>query len=270
MSIIFDAHCHIFPSKIAQKATDSIGSFYDIPMERVGSPEALLHEMDTSGIRKALVCSTATRSGQVHAINRFISDAEAAAGGRFLGFGTLHQDLTDEEMQDEIESFSSLGLHGVKLHPDFQSLPIDLPKMIPVYKELAKRKLPVLFHMGDDRYDFSAPERLANVAKEVPDLRAIAAHLGGYRVWERADCLVPFENIIYDCSSTLGLVSDEVVMRQFEKFGAGRILFGSDFPMWSPAGVLARLRALPLSQNDEELVLHGNFEKYFILGEWKA
>ena len=269
MSIIFDAHCHIFPSKIAEKATNSIGSFYDIPMQRVGSPEALLHEMDIAGIRKALVCSTATRAGQVHAINRFIADAEAAAGGRFLGFGTLHQDLTDEEMQDEIESFAALGLHGVKLHPDFQSLPIDLPKMIPVYKELAKRKLPVLFHMGDDRYDFSAPERLARVCEEVPELRAMAAHLGGYRVWERADCLVPFENVVFDCSSTLGLVSDEAVLRQFDLLGADRILYGSDFPMWSPAGVIAKLRSLSLGRDVEELVFHGNFEKFLVLGAWK-
>ena len=29
---IIDAHAHIFPDKIAQKATDNIGSFYDLYM----------------------------------------------------------------------------------------------------------------------------------------------------------------------------------------------------------------------------------------------
>ena len=29
---IIDAHAHIFPDKIAVKASESIGHFYDIPM----------------------------------------------------------------------------------------------------------------------------------------------------------------------------------------------------------------------------------------------
>ena len=40
--IITDAHAHIFPPKIAQKAVGSIGDFYHIPMSHPGSPEALL------------------------------------------------------------------------------------------------------------------------------------------------------------------------------------------------------------------------------------
>ena len=30
---IVDVHTHIYPDKIAQKATESVGLFYDIPME---------------------------------------------------------------------------------------------------------------------------------------------------------------------------------------------------------------------------------------------
>jgi hypothetical protein len=36
---IIDAHAHIYPNKIAEKATDTIGKFYDIPMQHVGLPE---------------------------------------------------------------------------------------------------------------------------------------------------------------------------------------------------------------------------------------
>ena len=30
---VVDVHTHIYPDKIAQKATESVGVFYDIPME---------------------------------------------------------------------------------------------------------------------------------------------------------------------------------------------------------------------------------------------
>ena len=52
-----------------------------------------------------------------------------------------------------------LGLRGIKIHPDFQKLAIDDESAIDTYKAIARRGLPVLFHMGDNRYDFSSPER---------------------------------------------------------------------------------------------------------------
>ena len=266
--MIYDAHCHIFPSKIAQKATDSIGRFYDIPMHASGSPEALLTAMDAAGVGMALVCSTATRAEQVSAINHFISEAQDASDGRFWGLGTLHQDLTDEEMADEIDAIASLGLHGVKLHPDFQKMPIDLARMMPVYEELAKRSLPVLFHIGDDRYDFSAPERLAAVCEKVPSLHAIAAHLGGYRTWERASLFIGHKNVIFDCSSSMEMLTDEQIPRQFALLGPERVLFGSDFPMWRPGDVLKKFLSLGFDRKTADMVLCGNFQKYLLNGDW--
>lgn len=40
---IFDAHAHVFPQKIAERATSSILAFYDdMPMSHVGNMEQLL------------------------------------------------------------------------------------------------------------------------------------------------------------------------------------------------------------------------------------
>ena len=38
---IIDMHAHIYPNKIAEKASHSVGEFYTIPMQTVGSVEAL-------------------------------------------------------------------------------------------------------------------------------------------------------------------------------------------------------------------------------------
>ena len=56
----------------------------------------------------------------------------------------------------------SLGLRGIKLHPDFQKFQIDCPKMDDVYEVMADLKLPVLVHAGDCRYDYSGPKRIYN------------------------------------------------------------------------------------------------------------
>ena len=44
---IINSHAHIYPEKIAKKATDTIGVFYDIKMQMpAGTPERLLEDGD--------------------------------------------------------------------------------------------------------------------------------------------------------------------------------------------------------------------------------
>ena len=50
---IIDAHAHIYPEKIAAKATDTIGIFYDIKMEMpAGTAEQLLEDGRRAGISR--------------------------------------------------------------------------------------------------------------------------------------------------------------------------------------------------------------------------
>ena len=69
---IFNAHAHIYPDKIAEKATDAIGKFYDIPMQRHGTPAELIKSGSEAGISKYVVHSCATKETQVRSINEFI------------------------------------------------------------------------------------------------------------------------------------------------------------------------------------------------------
>ena len=70
---IADAHTHIFPAKIAEKATASISKFYNVPMQFIGLSSHLLESGSRIGVGKYLVCSTATRPDQVLSINDFIA-----------------------------------------------------------------------------------------------------------------------------------------------------------------------------------------------------
>ena len=73
MRTIIDAHAHVFPSKIAAKATESIGEFYDIPMDLDGSVETLLQLKERYSVSKFLIQSVATTPLQVASINDFIA-----------------------------------------------------------------------------------------------------------------------------------------------------------------------------------------------------
>ena len=257
---IIDAHCHIFPQKIAMKATQSIGDFYSIPMRYEGFPHVLVESGRRIGVKKYLVCSTATKPEQVESINDFIYE-KCKKYPEFFGFGTLHQHTPDYEA--EIERIKSYGLHGIKLHPDFQRFHIDDPKMIPVYRAIAREKLPVLFHMGDAHFDYSAPRRLANVMQQVPDLIAVAAHFGGYNEWDEADKWLKIPNVYYDTSSSLFALSKEKALKMIDHFGVEKFFFGTDFPMWDHVEELNRFLALGLSEEENDMILYKNFERLF-------
>lgn len=257
---IADAHTHIFPTKIAAKATSSIGSFYETGMFADASVENLLNAGDKIGVSKHLVCSSAVTPEQAYNINEFIA-AECKKEPKFLGFAALHPLMPD--YKEEIAHAKSLGLRGVKIHSDFQKVDIDNEKSIEFYREIAKNDLPVLFHMGDNRYDYSSPDRLANLMRRVPDLVVFAAHFGGYRCWDRVEKLQPNENLYFDTSSSLTVIDKNMALGLIEKFGVDKFFFGTDFPMWNPEEEIERFYSLGLSKTENEKILYNNFARVF-------
>ena len=255
---IIDAHAHIFPLKIAAKAVASIGNFYNLTMhDGEGTAEALLESGRKIGVTQYLVCSTATRPSQVKAINDFIWE-EAAMHPEFIPFATMHPDL--EDLEEEMERILSRGYYGIKLHPDFQEFNIDDDRAMEIYR-MAEGKLAILFHTGDDRYDFSAPRRMEKVAERFPNLTCIAAHFGGYRCWKEATDCYQAPNIYMDTSSALFAISKEEAWKFFDRFGPDRFFFGTDFPMWNHVEEFARFEALGLPADFRKKVLSENFAR---------
>ena len=257
---VADVHAHIYPGKIAEKATVSVGKFYNIEMDEVGLPHILHEEGMAAGIEQFLVCSVATKVEQVESINNFIAE-KCEKYPEFIGLGAWHQDIKD--VSGELDRIEALGLRGIKLHPDFQKFNIDDENMLEVYKECTRRGLIVLFHTGDDRMDFSSPFRLAKVLEKQPDFLCIAAHLGGYREWHNARAVLQGTNVYVDTSSTLFECSIEDARRSIEHFGVDKTLFGTDFPMWTPKSELDRFFSMEFSEEENRKMLYDNFSKLF-------
>lgn len=261
---IADLHAHIFPDKIAEKASASIGGFYQASSNHIATFDTLMEQEALAGIDWCAVSSSATNSAQVSHLNTFIAQC-AASQPHVIGFGSLYPTMLGWE--PELERMQELGLRGIKIHPDFQKVNIDEPMAIDMYRAIAKAGLPVLFHMGDARYDYSAPERLTNLIRQVPDLIAIAAHFGGWQAWDRSYAHILPENVYYDTSSSLMFLGKERALDFLDKMGAGRFLFGTDFPMWTPQTELSRFLDLGLDPCTQERILFGNFADLFLSRE---
>lgn len=256
-----DAHCHIYPDAIAQRAVEGIGRFYDLPLLYRGTLSDLVTVQDRAGISGGVIFSVATTPHQVGSINRFIASCAGESGGRFVGLGTVHPD--SETLEEDIESIVALGLRGVKMHPDFQRFHLDGHRCMRVF-ELCEGRLPVLVHTGDHRYDFSNPERMAAALRAFPHLTVIGAHFGGWSVWDDAErLLTDYPNFYVDTSSSFYAFSPDRARRIIRCYGAERVLFATDYPMWDLENEIAFLDALGLDGEELEMLYHGNAERLF-------
>ncbi len=258
---IIDSHAHIYPEKIAEKATCAIGKFYDLEMqENLGVSDRLLKNGKSCGISKFLVHSCATKSTQVRAINEFIK-SECEKHSEFIGFMTLHQDMTEEEMLKEVKWCKDNGFYGIKLHPDFQKFYIDDENVEKIYRSAESVGFPILLHTGDNRYEYSKPFRMAKMAKKYKNVNFIGAHFGGYRCWDQTDVYKGIENVYFDTSSSLSFISLNKAAELINTFGAEKFFFGTDFPMWKADAELERFLKIPISEDSKEKILAPNLKK---------
>ena len=256
---VIDCHCHIYPEKIAARAVESVGAFYAIPMDAPGgTAEELLALCEGTPITHHIVHSVATKPSNVESINDFIA-AQCAAHPQFIGFATLHQDYPDPAA--EIERAISLGLKGLKLHPDTQGVDMDDPRLMAIY-EIIEGRLPLILHCGDYRYDHSHPRRLKKVLRAFPDLVVDAAHFGGWSVYDLAVEYLEDERCLLDMSSAQAFLGPRRMAELVRLYGTDRIMFGSDFPMWDPVAEYEAFTALPFSEAEFEQMLRGNAERF--------
>lgn len=266
---IIDAHCHVFPDQIAEKSKFAVKDFYEMPMYTTGNTANLDNERKRIvqigerkyRIIKQLISAPAVTPHQSESINQFISSL-VKQDNSLIGFGTVHPD--GENSIEQLSEFKKLGLCGLKLHSDFQKFNIDDKKAYPIYEESARLGLPILFHMGDRKFDYSHPRRLQKVLSDIPGLRVIAAHTGGYSHWEEAiDILEPSDRLYFDISSTLQFIEGSLLKDFLDKFGEAHFFFGSDFPMWDPFNELQRLLSFGFSEKTNKALLINNFLNFF-------
>lgn len=257
--LVIDYHDHIYHRKLAPKAVRGVGEFYEVTMACGGTSEELLTVTANSPIRRFVVNAVALNARAVRKLNDFVA-AECRAHPEFTGLGTLHPDM--EDIDGEIERMIALGLKGVKLHPDTQQFEADSDKAMAIYEKIEGR-LPLLIHGGDYRYDYSHPRRIARIADTFPHLTMAAAHLGGWSIFEEAVPYMKDRKCYLDLSSVQPFVKPEKVLEYIRMYGADRLLFGSDFPMWNPVSEYEQLCKLPLTEEEKEKIFWKNAIKVF-------
>ena len=261
-TLVIDAHCHIYPEKIASKAVNGTDNFYGEHSVGSGTVDDLINREQKAGVDKFVVQSVATTPHQVSRINHFIAEEVSKKPEILTGLGTLHPDSPD--IKGDIDELLSLGLKGVKLHPDIQAFKLDDYRCLKIYEICEEKGLPLLIHTGDYRYDFSNPNRMLPILDIYTNLIIVGAHLGGWSIYdEAAEKYKKYKNFYVDCSSSFHYLKPEKAKEIIRTYGAERVLFGTDYPMWEAKDELEYFFSLGLEEWEIRCILNMNAKKIF-------
>lgn len=254
--MIIDIHTHAWPQKVAQKARENLESLFKIKF--IGEPtvNTLLSFMDKNYIETSVVCAVATKPEQVPAINDWLFSIR---GERLKVFCALHPEYP--LWRQELARIRQAG-DGIKLQPEFQDFYVDEERVLPIYEEIARLGLPLLFHCGEELSGTmlvrSSPPRLLKVRERFPALTIIAAHFGGFKVQEEVKKYLLGKDIYFDTSFFFGYLPEEEVRSMILAHRPDRLLFGTDFPLIDQKKDIDYLRGLKLPAGLTERILYLN------------
>lgn len=253
--MIIDAHCHVWPDHIAAKVLASRPASLD-PVHD-GTLDGLRATMAGAGVGHAMVLGVANAARTVRRTNEWIGAVDRST---FTPFGTVHPDLAPEV---NVRSLLDNGIRGVKLHPLFQDLSLDDPRVIEILHALAAEGITVITHAGaggsDEANHRGSPAALRAALDAVPTLTLIACHFGGYHRLDEADELMVGSRAYLETSwpPRLADLDRDRIRSLIRRHGADRVIFGSDWPMADPAAEIAAVRELGLEPAETEAILGG-------------
>lgn len=206
------------------------------------------HTAAMAGVEAAIVLGFHAPHTDVVVPNDWIAAYCRQAPGRWFGFASVNP--VEPGAREELErAHQELGLVGLKLGPTYQDWHVADERAFPVYHYCQRHGLPILIHQAttfprEAPLRYALPIQLDEVAIRFPELRIVLAHLG--HPWE-ADAAVTVRkhpHLFADLSGIHGRPWRfwQALITWVEYGVADRILFGSDFPFFTPEATAEGLR----------------------------
>ena len=177
----------------------------------------------------------------------------------YIPFMSLHPEQPDID-QEYDRAVGELGCRGIKLALSYQAVDPMSDAAFRLFDRLQSDGLPIVFHNGmsaspDAVLRYAHPLAMDEVAIAFPKLKMILAHTS--HPWYE-DCMSVVRkhpNVWTDIS---GMPSRPWMawraMRVFHEFSAThKMLFGSDWALWTPQETMDKLRAIPRFAKEHNL-----------------
>ncbi|MBO0826245.1 MAG: amidohydrolase [Streptosporangiales bacterium] len=229
--------------------------------------------------------------------NDALASLTAESGGRLVGIATLPMQDTDAAVTELRRAVEDLGMPGAEIGPAVEGRPLDDAGVRPVLATASTLGVPLVFHpyyvgaqpglsdfyltnlIGNPLQSTVSAARLifSGVLDELPDLRVVLMHGGGYLPYQigrldhghdvRPECVgCRRPPSAYLDRFWCDTVTHAPTPLRFllDLVGPSHVVFGTDFPFDMAAGAFdEQLRGIELTADAREAVAGGNARRLF-------
>jgi hypothetical protein len=231
---------------------------------------------DTVAAMKQAGVSTALVSAWHGPQGALISNDEVAAfvadsRGMLVGVGSVDLARPMDAMREIRRCVKQLGFKAIRVLPWLWNLPPNDRRYYPIYAECCDLGVPFCTQVGHTGpLCPSEPGRpipyLDEVALDFPDLTIVGGHIGYPWTQEMIALATKYPNVYIDTSAYTAKRYPPELVTYLRGHGRRKVLFGSNYPMITPADCLKDLAALQLDDETTQLFLVGNARRVFKLG----
>lgn len=247
--MIVDVHSHsILPEHWGEEHKTNWEPAYGQPYPLI-TPAMYDAAMTKAGVDVGIVFGlSATRAG-VRTPNSYVAEFQRQLTTPTIAFTAI--DPQDGDWREQLDEAHELGFKGVKLYPVLSLFDPMADDFADFYRIVTERGMVLLWHMGatpspQGRLSLSQPLVIEEVARRNPDMKQIMAHMG--HPWQRDATVVlrKHANVFADVSASWARPMDGfLALVNAQEWGVvGKLLFGSDYPLWEPAFALEKFRHL--------------------------
>lgn len=259
--MIIDSHTHI----------EEVG-------DKLALPEQLIASMDEAGIDYSMLIADA-HSGRGVSTQRVVEVSKQYP--RLKAIGNITYSSFGAEQFEMIKRYiKNKEIVGLKFYFGYEPFYPTDEKLFSMYELCTEYNVPVIFHTGilvatlGGLLKYSHPLNIDEVAARFPKLNIIIAHMGNPWLMDCAAVMSRNKNVYTDCSgyfkefSPIEAEEEELFreqMRQFRIFVGDfkRVLFGTDWPIYSQKEYLKAVQSLSMTEEERELVFYKNSQNLF-------
>jgi uncharacterized protein len=231
--------------------------------------EVTLAAMEAGGVDIALSSAWYSPQG-VLISNDEVAGFVAESGGRLRGVAGADLTKPVAAVRELRRAVSELGFVALRVVPWLWQLPPTDRLYYPLYSACVDLEIPFCTQVGH-----TGPLRpsetgrpipyIDQVALDFPELTIVCGHIGYPWTAEMIAVADKHPNVYIDTSAYTARRYPPELVDYLRGRGRTKVLFGTNYPMITPAQALAHLTDLQLDEESTELFLSGNARRVFAL-----
>jgi predicted TIM-barrel fold metal-dependent hydrolase len=225
---------------------------------------------DAAGVTQSalIVIARAGQMDKTRAQNDAVIAAAKAGRGRFYPVASVHP-ADGADAMAELDRLAAAGVKVIKLHPNSQNFDVSDPAVGAIVAHCGEKGLVVLFDSYKP-WDLSEIGKFVLLTAQHPGTKLILAHMG-FSTFRETLAFAQLRklgiggNVYFDLSAIAVAYAGAPVLPELvwtiRKIGTDHFLFGSDWPVDTPAVAEKAVRAMGFTAVEQKQIFHDNAAK---------